>query len=143
MWDGKGSSGSLRQLVQQFLSETGGLLVPALGLTPSPQNKMGARKGHKHEMRVRVSECGGDLAPGRNGQTLSKPSGRCSYPGRHAPPGHCPTFHSRGGVGVLGEVMEDSIPCLFSESEPRPRQGREGRDLVRSPELFLRGVPSK
>lgn len=34
---------------------------------------MGARKGHKHEMRVRVSECGGDLAPGRNGgRTLAR-----------------------------------------------------------------------
>lgn len=48
-------------------------------------------------------------------------------PGKARTPGRGPTFHGGGlGVGCWGVVMEDSIPYLFSESEPRPRQGRKG-----------------
>lgn len=101
---------------------------------------MGARKGHKHEMRVRVSECGGIWPRAGMGAELWLEAFRemlLLREGTH--PYAVPPSTAGGGVGVLGEVMEvDSIPCLFSERRAKTPAGEEGRDLVRFQSYFKR-----
>lgn len=98
---------------------------------------MGARKGHKHEMRIRVSECGGDLARAGMGAELWLEAFReMLLPGKARTPGRCPTFHSRGWGGGVGGGDGRFHPLSVLRKRAKTPAGEEGRDLVRSPELF-------
>ena len=99
---------------------------------------MGARKGRKHEMRVRVSECGGDMARAGTGAELWLEAFReMLLPGKARTPGRGPTFHGGGrGWGVGGGGDGRFHPLSVLRKRAKTPAGEEGRDLVRSPELF-------
>lgn len=100
---------------------------------------MGARRGHKHEMRVRVSECGGDLARAGMGAELWLEAFReMLLPGKARTPGAVPPT-AGSGVGGVGEVMEDSILSVLRASQDR-QEGERSGEVSKS---YFRGVPSK
>lgn len=89
-------------------------------------------------MRVRVSECGGDMARAGTGVRAlarSLPGDALTREGTHPwARSHLPRWGVGGGV--LGGGDGRFHPLSVLRKRAKTPAGEEGRDLVRSPELF-------
>lgn len=142
MWDGERFKRFFEAVSPTVLSETGGLLVPARPSTPAPpRSKMGARKGHKHEMRAECQSVGIWPRAGM-GAELWLEAFREMLIRKARTPGRCPTFHSRGwGGGVGGGDGRFHPLSVLRKRAKTPAGGRERSGEVSR--AILRGVPSK
>lgn len=105
---------------------------------------MGARKGRKQEMRVRVSECGGDVARAGMGAELWLTAFQGDALTREGAHPWAQSHLPRCGGAAEGGVLEEwhwggdgrFHPLSVLRKRAKTPAGEEGRDLVRSPELF-------